>query len=219
VAGLSSRLDGIDQDVRTVQQSVSDLNGSINKLQQQMNDLSKAVSILQAPAPPPPAANAATGSGGGGAPVAGVTPPAEAPCAPASQLYPNGNSDRQGGNYDLALKEYADYLRCFGNLPLAPNAQFYIGVIHSLQGDNQAAVQDFDAVLEKYPDNNKTADALFAKGLALVKLGRLTDGGSEFGEVIKRFSQKNPDLAAQACDQRKKLGLNCGTSRSPGKKK
>src|SRR5271165_6273056 len=35
VAGLSARLDGMDQDMRTLQQSVSDLNGSVNKLQQQ----------------------------------------------------------------------------------------------------------------------------------------------------------------------------------------
>ena len=54
IAGLSTRLDGMDQDLRTLQQSVSDLNSSMNKLQQQLTDLNHAVSILQAPAPPPP---------------------------------------------------------------------------------------------------------------------------------------------------------------------
>jgi len=223
VAGLSSRLDGMDQDMRTLQQSVSEVTASMSKLQQQLSDLNKQVTILATPPPPPPpaATSPAAGATGGGSPVA-AAPAAPAPCPPASQLFPDANSDRTAGNYDLALKEYADYLRCFGNLPLAPTAQFNIGAIHAIQGDNESAVDDFDQVLEKYPDNNRTADAMFAKGLALVKLGRRTEGADEFSEVIKRFSQKNPDLAAQACDQRKKLGLSCPAphpTAAPAKKK
>jgi tol-pal system protein YbgF len=214
MAGLSTRLDSLDQDMRTMQQSVGDLNGSMNKLQQQMSDLNRAIAILQAPAPPPPAP-AATGAG-----VATASAPvADTACPPGGQLYPDANSDRGAAKYDLALKEYADYLRCYGNLPLAPNAQFYIGAIHAQQGDYESAVKDFDVVLEKYPDNPKTPDALYSKGLALQKLGRLTDGANEFAELIKRFPKN--DLAVKACDQRKAMGLNCGvaTRTTPGKKK
>ena len=212
VAGLSARLDGMDQDMRTLQQSVGDLNASVNKVQQQLTDLQHAVAILATPAPPPPAA--ANSPAPGSTTVPGIAPAASAapePCAPASQLYPDGNSDRTAGKYDLALKEYADYLRCYGNLPLAPNAQYYIGWIHSQTGDNEAAVQDFDSVLEKYPDNSKTADAMYAKGLALVKLGRRTDGADEFAELIKHYPKH--DLAVKACDQRKAMGLGCAVAR------
>lgn len=217
VAGLSTRLDGMDQDMRTLQQSLADLNGSVNKLQQQLTDLNKAVAILAAPPPPPPAATTATGGPGG---VAAAAPAPEAPCPPASQLYPDANSDKGAGKYDLALKEYADYLRCYGNLPLAPAAQYNIGTIHALQGDNESAVQDFDAVLEKYPDNSKTPDALFSKGVALVKMGRRTDGADEFAELIKRYPKS--DLAVKACDQRKTMGLSCTATHPaapPAKKK
>jgi TolA-binding protein len=201
--------------MRTLQQSVSDLTGSMNKVQQQLSDLNRAVAILAAPAPAPPAAAGATG----GAPVSGVVaaPPPESPCPAASQLYPDANSDKSAGKYDLALKEYADYLRCYGNLPLAPAAQYNIGTIHAILGDNESAVQDFDAVLEKYPDNTKTADALYSKGLALVKLGRRTDGADEFAELIKRFPKS--DLAVKACDQRKNMGLSCTASRGGTPKK
>jgi TolA-binding protein len=215
VAGLSSRFDGLDQDLRTMQQSVSDLNGSVSKMQQQLTDLNRAVAVLAAPPPPPPAASGTSVPG-----VTGGTPPVAAPepCPPASQLYPDANADRTAGKYDLALKEYADYLRCYGNLPMAPNAQYYIGVIHGLTGDNEAAVQDFDTVLEKYPDNSKTPDALYSKGMALVKLGRRTDGADEFAELIKRFGMKN-DLAVKACEQRKNMGLSCTVTHPPAKKK
>ena len=72
-------------------------------------------------------------------------------------------------------------------------------------------------MLEKYPDNNKTADALYSKGVALVKLGRLTDGADEFAELIKR-SPKN-DLAVKACDQRKAMGLSAAFRNARRKKK
>ena len=145
---------------------------------------------------------------------------AEAPCAPATQLYADANRDRSGAKYDLALPEYADYLRCYGNGDLAPNAQFYIGTIHAAQGDYEAAVKDFDVVLEKYPDNNKKPDAFYSKGLALQKLGRLTDGANEFAQLIKLFPKS--DLAVKACDQRKAMGLNCALPKAAppaGKKK
>jgi TolA-binding protein len=212
VAGLSARLDGMDQDVRALQQSVTDLTGVMNKLQQGMTDLNKAVAILQAPAPPPPVA--ATAPTGGGVAASAPVPAPDAPCPPGTQLYADAGRDRNG-KYDLALKEYADYLRCYGNGDLAPNAQFYIGMIHGAQGDFETAVKDFDEVLEKYPDNNKTADALWQKGLALKKLGRLTDGANEFAELIKRFPKT--DLALKACDERKAMGLNCPIQKAPAK--
>ena len=65
--------------------------------------------------------------------------------------------------HHIALQERdQDYLRCYGNTDLAPNAQYYIGWIHYSQADYPSAANDFDAVLEKYPDNNnKMADAFY----------------------------------------------------------
>ena len=59
-------------------------------------------------------------------------------------------------------------------------------------------------------------DARFGKGQALFKLGRRTEGGREFQELIKR----NPrhDLAPKACEQLKSIGLSCGTARAAAPK-
>lgn len=65
-------------------------------------------------------------------------------------------------------------------------------------------------VLEKYPDNNKTPDALYMKGATLVKMGKRTQGKVEFCELAKRFPAN--DLANRARAQVKSLGLTCGAA-------
>jgi tol-pal system protein YbgF len=200
VVTVGTRMDQMASDFRTLQQAVSDLTALINKLQAQVTDLATAVKVMQAPpaAPPPPA-----GSQGSGASAAGV------PAIPATELYNNAQRDRTSGKLDIALQEYSDYLKWYGDTDLAPNAQFYIAYVHYSQGDYDKALEEFDAVLEKYPDNNKTPDALYYKGLTLTKQGRRTQGAEEFRELLKRFP--NSDLSRQACSQLTTMGLRCAT--------
>jgi tol-pal system protein YbgF len=207
VVGLSTRMDQVSNDMRTVQQAVSDVTGLMSKLQAQLTDLGNAVKVLSTPPPPPPAPTTT-----GGAPAV-----PEVPTISATDLYSNARRDMSGGKLDLALQEFSDYLKWYGNTDLAPNAQFYIAYIHSSQGDYDSAVKEFDMVLEKYPDNNKTPDSLYNKGLALTKMGRRTDGAQEYRELIQRFPSN--DLSKRACDQLKGMGLSCALRATPAKKR
>ncbi|MBZ5724815.1 MAG: tetratricopeptide repeat protein [Acidobacteriia bacterium] len=210
VAGLSTRMDSMSQDMRALATAVADLTNLLTKLQGQITDLSNAVKVMGTPTPPPPPGT----SGGTTAP--GATGTAETPTISSTDLYANAQRDRGSGKLELALQEYADYLKWYGNTELAPNAQFYIASIHYSQGDYETAVKEFDLVLERYPENNKTPDALFSKGLALQKLNRRTDGAKEFRELIRRFP--NNDLSKRACDQLKSMGLSCGPPRAAAPK-
>jgi TolA-binding protein len=67
------------------------------------------------------------------------------------------------------------------------------------------AIRAFDLVLEKYPENNKTADAHYMKGMALLKVGRRNQARDEFYSLIERFP--NHELAAKAKAQLRALGL------------
>ena len=128
---------------------------------------------------------------------------------PAETMYNAARQDYVSGKYDLAVQGFADYLKYYGNTGYAPNAQFYIAMVHFVQSNYERAVKEFDMVLEKYPDNTKTAEALLYKGRALVKIpGHKTEGAAEFMEVIKRYPKS--DQSVQACTERKALGLNCG---------
>lgn len=212
VAGANARIDQMSTDFRTLQQAVSDLTSLLGKLQAQMTDLTNAVKVIQPPAAPPPA--------GGGTSAPGQASIDSTPAMPAKDLYENAGRDRSSGKLDLALDEYAKYLKWYGDTVLAPNAQYYIASIHYSQGDYDNALREFDVVLEKYPEstNNKIPDALYLKGMTLVKLGRRTQGSDEFRELLKRFP--NHDLARQACSQLTSMGLKCtAAARSSARRK
>jgi len=211
VTDLGAKMDAMTTDFSALRESVADISSQVGKLQQQMVDIGNAVRTIQAPpAAPPPV----TGQPGAGSMAA---LPGNVPPVPAETLYQNANRDRSGGNDDLALKEYGDYLTYYGNTNFAPNAQYYIAEIHYRQNKLDEALAEFDLVLEKYPDNNKTADALYMKGATLVKLGKRTQGKQEFCELVKRFPSN--DLAGKARSQVKALGLTCGPAAPVRRKK
>jgi tol-pal system protein YbgF len=212
VVVLSTHLNEMGGELRTLTQAVGDLTALMSRLQVQLTDINNAIKVIQQPPAAPPAQS--------GQPAAG-SPSDVAPMS-AEKMYNAARQDYVGGKYDLAIQEFADYLKYYGNTGYAPNAQFYMAMIHFVQSNYEAAVKEFDMVLEKYPDNNKTPEALLYKGLALVKMpGHKTEGGNEFMEVIRRFPKS--DQAQQACTERKKLGLNCGApaapARTPAKRK
>lgn len=209
VVGLNTRMDNMSQDLRTVQQAIGDLTNLMSKMQTQLADIGNAVKVISQPPAPPPSAPAGAAGEISGNPGVGAPPAGSAPTISATDLYNNANRDRAGGKLDLALQEYMDYLRWYGNTDLAPNAQYYIAWIHASQNDFANAIREYDAVLEKYPDNNKTPDAMYGKGVALSRMGRRTDGAREFQELIKRFPSNG--LAGQACTQLTNMGLRCPT--------
>jgi TolA-binding protein len=220
VAGLSGHMDSMGENFRGLQNSMSDLTVIINKMQTQLGDIKDALKVMQAPpAAPPPQAAAATDAGAG--PTAANAPP-----LPASDLYTNAVRDQEGKHFELALQEYADYLKFYGNTAQAPDAQFYIGLIHYNQGNYETAAQDFDLLLEKYPtDNRRVPQAFYYKGMSLQKTNQKTKAGEEFKQLISQFP--NHDLAKQACTELQGMGLRCTVPRTvqtkapakrPGKK-
>lgn len=208
VVGLGTRIGALSDDFKTLQQSVSDLTSMIGKLQNQLTDMNNAVKVLQAPppAPPPSASGPPGGDTAGPGPAASTLPS-------ATDLYANATRDRSTGKLDLALQEFSDYLKYYGNTTLAPNAQYYIAFIHYSQMDYDKALKEFDLVLEKYPDeDSKKAESMYYKGMTLVRMGHRTQGAEEFKEFLKRFP--NHDLARQACSQLTTMGLKCGSPRA-----
>jgi tol-pal system protein YbgF len=206
VANVGTKIEEMSNSFQQVQNSMADVTARLGKLEQQMIDLKNAVSTINAPAPAP---GSSTGGGNPGPAATSTVPPIS-----GDVLYQNANRDRLGGKTDLALQEYQDYVKYYGEGPLAPAAQYWVGDIYFAQGDNENALKAFDQVLERYPANNKTPDAILMKGKTLVKLDKRNAGANEFREVIRRYP--GSDAAVKARAQLKQMGLSAA---SPARRK
>jgi TolA-binding protein len=208
IAAMNSRIDGLSNDMQSMQNAIADQNAKMAKIQQQLTDLLNAVKTIQAPPPPPPTTD-------GTIPVAGATGPSPAgPPASATQLWANGKRDMDGGNADLALQEFADYVKWYRDSDLAPNAQYNIGNIHYFQKKYDLAVEDFDQLLEAFPINPKTPDAHYMKGRSLVALNQRAEAVKEFKVCTAQFGSS---LVAPKCKE--SLAALPSATPSPARKK
>jgi TolA-binding protein len=178
------KVDQMAAEFQALKESVAAVNARFSRLEQQITDIRTALATMQAP-PAPPAA--ATPSG-----------------LSAEALFQNALRDKNGGNDQLALRQFEDYLAAFGSTERAGAAQYYIGEIYFNAGEWQKAADAFDMVLEKYPDNEKTPDAHYMKALALRRLGKNAAARDEFNALIKRFPG-NRELVERARAQLKEI--------------
>ncbi len=189
IAGLAAKVDNTNNDVSEVRNSMADLNTSMNKVMQKLNDIDNVLKVLSAPPAAPPQA---------AAPPAAVIPP-------ASTLFTNAVRDQNGGKFDLAISEFNDFLKFYPEDPNASSALLNVGECHMSQLKYDQAAQDFDAVIERYPASEVTPDAMYSKGVALRKAGRKTEAIATFRAVVAKYPRK--DQGAQAKDQLKEMGV------------
>jgi tol-pal system protein YbgF len=204
IATMNTRLDAMANEFQSVRESVVDLNARLGKLQAQLEDIGNAIRTLQAPPAPPPGATTSGAAPGG--PPAGVS---------AQQVYDNAMRDRSGGQLDLAMQGFEQYLQWYPNTELAPNAQFYIGQIHYDRSQWEAALKAFDGVLERYSENSKTPDAMYMKGMTLLRSGQRNEAAKEFLNVVQQFPRS--EVAGKARTQRAALGLKTPGTTAPSK--
>jgi TolA-binding protein len=196
VATLNSKLDQMSTEFQGLKETIADMNSRLSKLQNQMVDLGNQMKVMAAPPAAPPPAEGSPAGGSGTLPPPGMT---------ATGLYENARRDQLSGRADMALQEYSDYLRYFGNTDLASNAQYQIGELLYNHGDYDSALKTFDLVMEKYPDSNKTLDARYMKGRTLESMKQPTKAAQEYRALIK--ASPSSEQANKAKARMKALGL------------
>jgi tol-pal system protein YbgF len=211
IMAVGTKVDSLSEDYRNLRENVNDLGARMGKFDAKMTDLINLVSLLktQAPAPPPQPGMENPVTPGSQPPVTGVPAPATPPAGLKSEkLYSDAVRDYTGGTYDVALSEFTDYVKYFNETQFAPNAQFYIGSIYYKKQDYPNALQSFDAVLEHYSDNPKTASAHYWKGKTLLAMGKRDAAAKEFREVISKYPSS--DVVNAARTELRNLGLSSG---------
>jgi TolA-binding protein len=215
MANVGQKLDQMSEDFRAVRESVLDMNTRMGKLDAKLADLENLINTVRAPAAAPPPATGTAPQGDANnsfAPPTGANGPIGAPPQglQAGTLYTSAYSDQLAGKYDIAFQEFSEYLKYFSKTDLAPNAQYYLADIYYRKADYSNALTAFDSLLEVFPENNKTADAHYMKGMCLMKLGRNDSAAREFRDVYTRYLNDHPDIAAKAKAQLREMGLTVG---------
>ena len=172
------------------------LNDSLDELKARLAKVSKQLEDVQAAQQNQAAAQAAQ--------QAQQQALAQAP--PPDVLYNNALRDYNAGKNDLATQEFSDYIRFYPSTDLAGNAYFYLAEINFKQGNYQAAVKNYEQVLQNFPTGNKAPSSDLKKGLSLIELGQKDDGVAELRHVIQRYPRTNEAL--QARERLRKLGVS-----------
>ena len=121
------------------------------------------------------------------APVSPDTSVAPSRSFDPGELYDLALRDYQRGSYDVAVRQFAQYIEYFPDSDLADDAQYYIGDCYYTQSLYTQALDAYEMLLGAYPDGNKVPATLLK--IAFIKVARkeMPEARSYLERVIGEF--------------------------------
>ena len=90
----------------------------------------------------------------------------------------------KSARYDDATSAFEAFLSAHPQSELSSNAAYWAGEGHLIKKQNQAALDSFLIVIERYPDSSKVADAQLRAADSLANLNRIEDAKKMYQDVI-----------------------------------
>ena len=128
LASSNARFDAMTSQMQALSESLEEAKARLSKLSEQMAQTQNILQTLPAQSNPTPGA---TGT---------PTTPGAPPVPDADSLYSQGLSYYNGGQWDLSIQAFNDYLKYYKDTDRASNAQFYIGECYYSQEDYNHAI-------------------------------------------------------------------------------
>jgi tol-pal system protein YbgF len=176
LASSGAKFDSMTTQMQALSESLEEAKVRLSKLSEQMTQVQTLLTNMPAQPNPTP-----------GTPPGTPPAPGPAPVPDAESLYSQGLSYYNGGQWDLSIQAFSDYLKYYKDTDRASNAQFYIGECYYSQQDYKHAIEAYDLCSEKYPTGNKAAAAQLKKGFSLLALNEKTAGIRELRSLVQRF--------------------------------
>lgn len=197
-ADVATKVTEIDDRLQNTQGAVEQTNYRLDRLAQQVTQQQRDINDLKAGAP----ARSGTGGALPDGEVRVQAPQSEDPL----EVYQTAYRDYQRGNFDLALAGFRDFIDANPNSDLADNAAYWIGESLYSQKKFRDAIQQFDAVINGYPESDRVPAALLKKGYSYVELGQRSQGIVQLQYVLHEHPRA-PE-AALAREKLKTLGID-----------
>jgi len=175
LATLGAKIDQMADDFRSASVNIADLVRKVDKLNSRVDELSQAMRTI--PTPPQAPASAATG---------GTASQVQVPAMSSEVAWQNAFRDYSTGKQDLAMQEFNEIVKNYPGTDTAANAQYYVGYMYFTAQQYDDAVKAFDVLLT-FNENSKTQDALYYKGVALLKAGHNTLAADTLKEFLRRY--------------------------------
>jgi tol-pal system protein YbgF len=175
------------------EQAILDLSSKLNeldsRLQLQVEQLEELRQAQKQPltitAPPAPV------------PVTGdVAAPVQAEGSP-TEIYLQAFGDYASGRYQAAIHGFTTFLQRFPNNSYASNAQFWLGDCHFNQQQYPQAIQEFQRVVNDYPNAPKSPDALLKIAMAQLQLGATVEARKTVDTLSQRYPKSPATQKAQ----------------------
>ncbi len=195
LAASGAKSDSMTSQIQALSESLDEAKARLTKLGEQITQIQNTLTTLPANPTAPTPGTSPTGAATPGAP----------PVPTADSLFTQGQTYYMGGQYDLAMQSFQDYLKYYSDTDRASNAQFYIGECYYNQKGYKDAISAYDLCIEKYPGGNRVSAAQLHKAYSLLALDEKTAGIRELRSLVQRA----PDTveADQARQRLKKMGV------------
>ena len=205
-ADMQVKLQDLSSQIDELQAKLEDTNYRLAQLSQQIATTNQELKSFRSSAPAGPAGTVPEGTQT--PPPPPVNPGGGGPSADPQALYNGAYNDYLKGSYDLALREFQEYLENFPSTDLADNATYWIGECYYRQRRFRQAVDQFDDVLEKFPRSDKAPAATLKKGYAHLELGERSQGVVQLRHVIRTYP--NSDESNLARQRLREIGVDAG---------
>ncbi len=111
------------------------------------------------------------------------------------------------GNYERSVKAFREFNAKHPDNALADNAQYWVAEGAYVQRHYKQALDEFNKVLNGYPQSQKLPDALLKVGYAHYELGAYDKARKALNDVLTKFpGTTTAKLAAARLDKMKKEG-------------
>jgi len=198
-ADMQVSLQQVSSQIDQLQANLEDTNYRLAQLSQQIAATNQELRTFRT-APP-----TALGLPGGGDPGGDGGGSTGGDIADPKVLYQTAYNDYLRGSYELAIREFQEYLSRFPGTDLADNAVYWLGECYYRLGRFAQAIDQFDSVLNRYPRSDKLASALLKKGYAHLQLGQRSQGVVQLQHVVREYP--NTDEANLARQRLREIGV------------
>ncbi len=203
----------IETRLSTYERELRELNGTVERLQRQLDALELRVDAMEraaaqrpAETPEPPVADADRPA----APIApagetGAGTVAALPGGDALELYKEGRNLLLQARLPEAEKVFETFLNDFAEHRLANNARHWLATSLAGQGEHGPAAQQFLIAYERDPEGPKAPDNLLKLGQALAALDKRDEACIALSRLTRKHKQAPVAVFAAAEAERRRL--------------